>query len=191
MSFILLGILNSQAAAAGGGNAFDLLESTILSSTASSVTFSNLGNYSDYKHLQIRLTARSTDSNSLRLRVNSDTATNYSSHGLTFSGSGSGGPNPVAAINQTFIQLPNLSTNVSNNSGVFSAVVIDLLDFGVTTKNKTFKILGGNWQAQYFNSQTSFRSGVWRNTAAITSIQIYPNTTEFVSGSRFSLYGVK
>jgi hypothetical protein len=33
--------------------AFDLLETTTLTTSASSVTFSGLGAYSDYKHLQI------------------------------------------------------------------------------------------------------------------------------------------
>lgn len=189
---IPIGVL-AQAGAGGGGLANDYvrLESTILTSTATSVTFSNLGNYSAYKHLQIRLTARSTDSNGLRLRVNSDTGTNYAIHDLTFGGTGSGGPTSGGGGNASFINCPNLSTNNGNNTGVFSAVVIDVLDFALTTKNKTFRLLGGNWQAVNFNSQAAFRSGVWRNTAAITSIQLFPNTTEFVSGSRFSLYGVK
>ena len=48
---------------------FDLLETTTLSTSASSVTFSGLGAYSDYKHLQIRSVARdrSTDNSSKRL----------------------------------------------------------------------------------------------------------------------------
>ena len=35
--------------------AYDLLETTTLTSSASSVTFSGLGSYTDYKHLQIRM----------------------------------------------------------------------------------------------------------------------------------------
>jgi hypothetical protein len=37
MSFMLLGILNAQAAGGGGAGAFDLLETTTLATSASSV----------------------------------------------------------------------------------------------------------------------------------------------------------
>jgi hypothetical protein len=122
--------------------------------------------------------------------VNSDTNTNYSIHDLTFSGGGST-PSSGGGGNSSAINGPILATNNANGTGVFSATVVDILDFSSTNKNKTFRLFGGNWQASGSNSQATFRSGMWRSTSAITSILIYPNTTEFVSGSRFSLYGVK
>jgi hypothetical protein len=109
---------------------------------------------------------------------------------LTFQGGG-GTPTSGGGPNSSAINGPILATNTGNGTGVFSATVVDILDFSSTNKNKTFRLFGGNWQASGFNSQATFRSGLWRSTSAITSILIYPNTTEFVSGSRFSLYGVK
>jgi hypothetical protein len=35
-------------------------------------------------------------------------------------------------------------------------------------------------------------SGLWRSTASVTDIQLFPNVgTNWVTGSRFSLYGIK
>jgi hypothetical protein len=42
MSFMLLGILNSQAAG-GGGGAFDLLETTTLTGTQNNISFTGWG----------------------------------------------------------------------------------------------------------------------------------------------------
>ena len=88
---IPLGILAvAGAGAAGGGGAFDLLETTVLGSDTASVTFSNLNTYSAYKHLQIRLVARSTNasaSRSVRIQFNGDTASNYAYHYLLGDGS--------------------------------------------------------------------------------------------------------
>ena len=55
---IPLGILAVAGAGAGGGNSFDLLETTVLSSAASTVSFTGLSGYTQYKHLQFRYVAR-------------------------------------------------------------------------------------------------------------------------------------
>ena len=53
MSLVLLGILNSQAAGAGGAGAFDLIETYTFSQGDQSVTFSNLP--SDYELYEVRI----------------------------------------------------------------------------------------------------------------------------------------
>lgn len=52
MSFVLLGILNSQAAGAGGGDAHELIASVQLSSASASIVLSNIP--SGYKYLELR-----------------------------------------------------------------------------------------------------------------------------------------
>mgnify|MGYP003645637262 FL=1 len=64
MTPLPLGIL-ALAGVTGGGAAYELLETTTLNSGASSITFSGLSAYSDFKHLQIRGTQRLTGPSTL------------------------------------------------------------------------------------------------------------------------------
>lgn len=189
MSFTLLGILNAQAVGgAVGGAAFDLLETTILTTNQSSVEFTGLGDYSDYKHLQIRLVGRSTRVNTqdaYALTFNGDTGTNYTTHTLRGDGSA------VASFARTsdpFILL-NKTTAASSPANEFSGSVIDILDFSNSSKNTTIRaFLGATSSGQF----VALHSGAYYNTDAVTSInldlQIGPN---YLTGSRFSLYGIK
>ena len=188
MSFMLLGILNSQAAGAGAAEAFDLLETTTLTSTASSVTFSGLGAYSDYKHLQIRAVTRSDRAGEdldLLCRFNSDTNTNYAHHSIDGNGSS---VDSQGSTSQTSMKLGKFLASGAP-SGAFGASITDVLDFSSANKNKTIRTLMGS-KAQYFQEISLF-SGFRNNTEAVTSIQIFGESNNLVSGSRFSLYGVK
>jgi hypothetical protein len=84
MSLFPLGIL-SAAGAGGVGATYELIESQILGSNQSSITFSSLATYaSTYKHLQIRAAGKgsgnSFEETNVNLRFNGDTGSNYSAH---------------------------------------------------------------------------------------------------------------
>tara|TARA_R110000868_G_scaffold400141_2_gene674352 strand:+ start:10655 stop:11227 length:573 start_codon:yes stop_codon:yes gene_type:complete len=187
MSFMLLGILNSQAAGGGGGTDFDLLETTTLTTTASTVTFSGLGSYaSEYDHLQIRFVAKTNRSGSVDIVImtlNGDTGSNYSWHSLGGNGSA---VESTAGSSQVKINTVGV-TAASATSGAMGAGVLDILDFANTSKNTTVRGLGG--EGLY---DVRLISGAWYNTAAVTSITLDQNIgTTFNSTSRFSLYGIK
>jgi hypothetical protein len=183
-----LGILS--AAGAGGvvsAGSYELIESYILGSSQSSVTFSSLGTYSStYKHLQLRMTARQdSNSNVLQLRMNGDTGTNYRNHRLT--GTGSTVVSGDSGAGTSIYTYTGAASGDTAN--VFSANVMDLLDAFSTTKNKTIRQLATNGVGIY--DEISLDSGAWFNTASITSLQILPATSNWIAGSRFSLYGIK
>lgn len=187
---IPLGILAVAGAGGGAAGSYELIESVMLSnSTTSTVTFSNIDTYaSTYKHLQLRFTMRTTRSSALDyldLRVNSDGGSTYKSHELAGDGSS------VSATNTTPTGhvLSLLTIGNTSTSNIFGAGVIDILDFGSTSKNKTFRSMSGEHSSIPI---IEFKSGLWINTAAITSLMFYPkNGPNFLSGSRFSLYGIK
>ena len=188
MSFTLLGILQSQAAA-GGAGAYDLLETQVLSSSASSVTFTGLDSYSDYKHLQIRLVGRvdtiSTPSRNLFMKINGST-TNYDFHYLQANGSsvssGSFGrtePNILVGIDSL--------TGLSAPANAFGASIVDILDFSNTNKNTTVRSFSGE-----SGGRINLVSGLYNQTTAVNSLEFFDSSTpQFVTGSRFSLYGIK
>ena len=184
---IPLGILAVAGAGAGGGGSFDLLETTVLSSAASSVTFSSLGSYSDYKHLRVRYVTRSsrvdTDS-SIRLRLNSDTGSNYAWHRVSGNGSTVASP---SSVSDSYALLGFMAAN-SATANAFAAGSLDLLDFSNSSKNTTIRNLVGNNAGI---NHIALYSGLWVNAAAVTSIEIYDGHSTFTAGSRFSLYGVK
>lgn len=178
MSLIPLGILASSLPS--GGNALTLISTQILSGTSASVTFSSIVAGS-YKHLQLRYVANGdAASYRARLRFNSDTGNNYATHLLW----GDGSAVNSAAASSTNQMALSMGYNTAN---VFQAGVVDILDAFNTSKNKTMRALGGVANS---SKETSLTSGVWLNTAAITDINIRPDSGNFIIGSRFSLYGV-
>jgi hypothetical protein len=185
---IPLGFLAASGVSAGS---FDLLETQVLGSSTSSVTFSSLSSYaSTYQHLQIRYTARSSNSGTandgLWLRFNSDSGSNYAWHRLEGNGSTvvSG-----AGTSQTWI-LMGITPRSGNTANIFTAGVCDILDPFETTKNKTIRSLHGVTGTG--NPGVFLGSGMRMNTEAVSSLTLLPDAGQnFVSASRFSLYGIK
>jgi hypothetical protein len=187
---IPFGILSAAAFAPSAASDYELIESAILTSDASSVTFSNLGTYSStYKHLQIRYVGRTItgdDIEELRVQFNANTGSNYSRHGLEGrNGSVVSGGNSST----TSAQAGWLARNASSN--VFSGGVIDILDPYSTTKNTTVRGLSGFHFSSGFQQMISLSSGAFYNTASITEIKLFGTTYNLAANSRFSLYGIK
>lgn len=169
--------------------AYDALSTvTVPSGGVASITFAAIP--SIYKHLQIRaigrVTAATTDAEAI-IRFNGDTGANYSDHYIAGNGSGpiAGGSGSSSAP-QT-LRFPG----ASSSSGIFGAGVIDILDYGNTSKNKTVRAFFGQDQNNVATGYVFLRSTGWYNTAAITSIVLTPNSGNFAEYSQFSLYGIK
>jgi hypothetical protein len=186
---IPFGVLSAAGAGLGFESDYELIASEILGSDTASVIFSNLGDYSStYKHLQVRAVARSNGAfadDTLRLRFNADTGSNYSFHQLFGNGS-----SVVSGrfINQTGAYPAQIAAAASA-SNIFSGAVIDILDPYSTSKNTTIRGLSGiTGNANLI----LLRSGAWLNTASITSITLAGiDGGNLLAGSRFSLYGIK
>jgi hypothetical protein len=184
---IPLGILAAAGVRASAGT-YELIETiTVGSGGAASVTFSNLNTYSTtYQHLQIRAVGRSSNNNNndgIYLRFNGDASTsNYRSHSLEGTGSA------VQSFDDSFragihTYILTAATSTVNH---FGAGVYDILD-AYETKNKTVRLLGGRTSS----NAIFLSSGVWLNTAAISSATLLPLFGSFVQYSRFSIYGIR
>jgi hypothetical protein len=178
-----LGILSAAGAAVGEVGDYELISSTILGGTAASVTFSNLGDYSStYKHLQLRVLDRQTGAVTEQLgSITFNAAAGTRSHLLFGNGTS------VSSINQASSMAAYGIADL-DTANVFTARVIDILDSFSTTKNKTLRMLHGNVASA--NKRIILASGFWNNTAAITSVTMTSAST-YMTGSRFSLYGIK
>ena len=189
MALFPLGIL-SAAGAGGFSSDFDLISTQVLGSDQASITFSSLGGFSSsYKHLQLRIVGRTNGANAFPgIQFNGDTAANYLNH--TLQGNGSSVSSSVD-LSRTNAVLGPLDYS-SSPTNAFGAIVVDILDAFDSTKNTTGRAFAGRNTQPAGASIVSIYSQLWRNTASITSITIVNNFSDsFVTGSRFSLYGIK
>ncbi len=168
---------------------YELIATEILTTTESSITFSNLGDYSStYKHLQIRATARSTrvDTDDLLQVLINGATTGYSQHGLWGTGGGSVNADATASTTSIFIAR---TTGANAPTGSFTGAVIDFLDPFSTTKNKTLRGLSGTMRTT--NPFIDLRSGAYYSTSSTTSVLLRAANGNLLAGSRFSLYGIR
>jgi hypothetical protein len=123
-------------------------------------------------------------SNEARLRINSDTGSNYTERRLGGSGSGSGASSTLTTTYfRAFASNPSDYTSNTFSNGQFyipnyagSAQKSISLD-SVTENNST-------------EALQNIASGLWTGTAAITTLLFYPSSGNFVAGSTVSLYGI-
>jgi hypothetical protein len=159
---------------------------TVGAGGSSSIDFTSIS--SSYTHLQIRLISRLSGTGGAQsntIRFNSDSGSNYRSHFLVGNGSSASAFDGGA----TTRLFNSVGTDADNPSGMFGAVIIDILDYKDTNKFKTTRTLGGN--DVNGGGEITFISGLWRNTSAITSISIVPEAGNYVQFSSFALYGIK
>ena len=179
---IPFGVLSAAGAEVGAEPAYELIASEILGSAQASVTFSSLGDYSStYKHLQIRAAVRGSLLDNIILRINSDTGSNYKSH-ILFGDGSSVGSDVYANTDKIYLG------NASSTANQFVGLVLDVLDPYSTTKNTTTRTMYGNAGSP---NVVQLLSGLWINTASITTLQILHDSGNLETGSRFSLYGIK
>jgi len=168
-------------ALSAAGTSFDSILSANGTGSSGTITLNSIP--STYKHLQLRISMVAS-SGDCYIQVNSDTGNNYARHVLRGSGSGSGSTFGVAS---TFTFANLFPGGIS--SSFPSVAVIDILDYASTSKYKTFRIFSG--QRFTGSGYLEFCSGLWMNTAAISSISVLNSGSSWTTNTRVSLYGIK
>lgn len=160
---------------------YEPIASVTLSSTASSYTFSSIPN--TYTDLVLHINGLMNSSAGIQIRVNGDTGTNY---GRTYmAGASSLGAGSGRDSNDTWIGLSYWGATSGNRI----TGKINFMQYSNTAMNKTMIIRQDNPEGNGGNTDTISQIGVWRSTAAITSITILSGT--FGIGSTFTLHGIK
>lgn len=166
---------------------YESIATTTLSSNAATITFSSIGStYTDLRVVLVGRTDRvSTGNDSVLLRFNSDTATNYSYTRLLGDGTTA---SSVAGTSLTSNVAGYIPRN-SNTAGIFGLVTVDIFSYAGST-NKTYL---STTSADLNGSGDVARIvGLWRNTSAITSITFSLSSTfQYLTGTTVSLYGIK
>jgi hypothetical protein len=162
---------------------YDPIATQTLVSAAATVTFSSIsGTYTDL--VLVIAGSMSGSGNTVFVRFNSDTASNYSATYL--GGSGSTAYSGRSSNNTNGIGLG--AFNAGYTTGRFN-IVAQIQNYSNSTTNKT---LISRWSDATSGGASESFSGLWRNTGAITSLEIRNNGGHnFTSGSMFTLYGIK
>jgi len=114
--------------------------------------------------------------NTMLMRYNGDTATNYSS--TVFSGNGS--------VEQSFRDTAATTMYCGRIGTSQSPNVIQIINYSNATFYKTFISRGNS------DTRVSAFAGSWRNTNAITSISItFNGAGNFAAGTTATIYGIK
>lgn len=171
--------------AALDNNFMEPIATTLLSTSTATVTFSAIPQ--GYKHLQIRAIVRPATNNAeIRLTINGDSGSNYARHRLIGNGASVDG---TGVASQTSIGIFDANGLQTGTASVFGAMIIDVLDYSSTSKNKTIRVLSGN--DNNGSGQVGLSSGLWINTGNVTSVTMIMNTGNIAANSRFSLFGIK
>ena len=158
--------------------------------SSGTITFSSIP--ATYSHLQIRCIAR-TDTgfgtDYIQFRLNSDTGSNYTYHGLE-------GDGASAAAFAGTAQTVALTTNITGSAATANAMgaaIIDILDYASTSKYKTVRTIGGQDQNSLGNTgQIRLISNLWLSTSAINSITFTSyRSASWTTSTTFALYGIK
>jgi len=159
---------------------------TVGSGGTASVTFSSI--VGTYSHLQIRGIARQSGTGATQpmLLTANGVTSGYAVHNVRGNGTATSATGDTAQAN---IYLQDQLATASNNASVFSAFVIDLLDYANTNKNKTFRVLMGI--DDNGSGRVALNSGLLQSTSAVTSLTLTPNSGNFVEYSSFALYGIR
>ena len=181
----ILGILASAITGNLVTNSYESIATTTVGSGgAADVTFSSIP--ATYTHLQIRGISRNASAtDTICMRLNSDTGSNYAWHQLRATGSTTAS---VGSASATFMEIPYTSY-LGTTANVFAGAVIDVLDYANTNKYKTVRGLGG--ADQNGSGSIFFTSGLWQSTSATTTIRLFPNSGNLAEYTQFALYGIK
>lgn len=180
MSPILLGILDQGGVAVAGGS-YESIATAVGTGSSGTITF-DLTGVTGYKHLQIRYISKNTASGTdAYIQFNSGTDSVYR-HQLYGNGSSA-----VGSANSGTAYI--LLTSGSSGTSMYGVGIIDILDYGSTTKAKTVRVLSG--YDLNGSGIVGLGSALWTSTSAITDISIKSAGTNFDSNTQYALYGIR
>lgn len=160
------------------GNTYVALATQTVASATASVTFSSIsGAYTDLVIVYSATT--SSGANDINIRFNSDTGSNYSTTALWGNGTSAG------SSRQTSVTSAYVDYYGAPGTSEAGINIISIQNYSNATTYKTFLARAGR-----AGQGVDATVGLWRSTAAITSVTLLLTSNTISVGSTFSLYGI-
>jgi hypothetical protein len=170
----------------GIGSALQYLQTQTVSPAGTTITISNLPT-TTFRHLYLDIMGQlSAGAGNVRIGFNGDTGSNYD-QSQWYQINGATGAANVQGVSTTQTDIANLPTTTNSNPG---AVRIFIPNYRNTNFNKICLSYGGQNPQAAASATNYLRQVTWRNTAAITSITLTNNMTNFVANTIVNVYGV-
>jgi hypothetical protein len=169
-------------------NAF--ISETVLSASAANVTFNNIPQ--GFRHLVVMSSARTdraAENDTISIRANGDSGSNYDFQQVV----GSSATASASTIRGTTGFLAGNTEAANSRANTFAPMIAWIFDYTINTQDKYCIGLSGPIGNLSADADLSIHLvlGHWRNLNVITSLVLVPLTgPNFVSGSRFQLYGI-
>lgn len=161
---------------------YESIASATGTGSSGTITFSSIP--AGYAAVQIRLNAICSTADYIRIRVNSDTGSNYSFHALFGEGTSAQAAGGASTTYGWITYEQGVGTTYP------AVAIIDIHNYASTTQNKTGRVFGGS--DKNGTGVVELNSFLWRSTSAITSIELATfNGNNFTTASTFALYGIK
>lgn len=160
---------------------YEPIATTTLGSAANTITFSSIP--STYTDIVAIIVGTSDTTLSHRIQFNSDTGTNYSNTWIN--GNGGSANSGRTTSDGTGIRFASQVSGVSSTIPYFSK--IDIFSYAGSTY-KT--VLGSTANDQNGTGDVFNMVGLWRSTAAITTIKFTLVSGNYNAGTVFTLYGI-
>ena len=160
---------------------YEPIATNTLGSAAASITFSSIS--SAYTDLRVTFVAQGSGGQRfVGFQFNSDTGTNYSYTNINGDGSA------AASIRGTSTNQIPIGENTGSTTTQFSFYTIDIFSYADSTYKTA---LATNAADQNGSGEVGYEVGLWRNTAAITSIRLFSvGGGNFAIGTTATLYGI-
>ena len=155
---------------------YDRIATTTLGSAAANITFSSIT--SAYTDLKLVVSCLLTATQDVYLRINGDTATNYSQTYLKGDGSAASSGRQTS---QTWIFMDESQTTIP------TFYDINIFSYAGSTNKTGLLASSADRNGTGYTDRKVF---LWRSTSAITSLTIVPNVTTLKAGTTATLYGI-
>lgn len=180
------GRITAAANGSGGSANYVKLAEVVLASPAATISFNSISQ--SYRTLKLFVVgAESGSSLSFYMQFNGDTGTNYGSVNIYGGDSG-----PGAGTNYSTARAPAGQVTATGGGNYAMGNEITIYDYARTVWNKAFTGINSSIRGGISGGDYSINfSGVWNNTAAITSILLgLIDGDNFDTGTVASLYGI-
>jgi hypothetical protein len=162
---------------------YEMIAKTTLGSAQATVSFSTIS--ASYTDLVLISNVDVTSAGaSINIRFNSDTGSNYSY--TTMYGNGTS----ALSTRGSNVTSSYIAGFVAPNTAIETVIITNIQNYSNTTTNKTF-LSRANRASANNSPGAEALVGLWRNTAAITSITLAADSGNIDTGSTFTLYGIK
>ena len=161
---------------------YDPIATTTLGSAAASITFSSIA--ASWTDLKLVVVATTAGQDSVQIRFNGDAAANYSHHDL-YSNQVSVGAVAIAATDAIILALSAVASPIP------VSFLVDIFSYAGSTYKTILSSGSGDKNGGVVAQGVEITTGMWRNTAAITSIALTLNGGgNFSTGTTATLYGI-